>query len=311
MANLRMVFMGTPDFSVPSLQALYDAGYDIAAVVSQPDKQRGRGKKVTPSPVKAKALELGLPVLQPDSMRSEEAIAAIAALQPDVIIVIAYGKILPKAVLDIPAYGCLNVHGSLLPMYRGAAPIQYAVKNGEPVSGVTIMLLDEGMDTGKILKKTVVPLEAKETTGTLFQKLSVIGAETLVEVLAHLPAYESKAVAQDESQATYTAKIAKDVAAIQWQDQAVCIERLIRTLDPHPGAYTILAGKRLKIWSADVVDGDDTAAPGTILAVTRKSFTVQTGQGALCIREVQPESRKRMAVAQFLQGNMLTVGQLI
>lgn len=311
MENLRIVFMGTPDFSVPSLQALYDAGYDIAAVVSQPDKQRGRGKKVTPSPVKAKALELGLPVLQPDSMRSEESISAIAALHPDVIIVIAYGKILPKAILDIPVYGCLNVHGSLLPKYRGAAPIQYAIKNGEPTSGVTIMLLDEGMDTGKIVKKTVIPLDPKETTGTLFQKLSITGAKTLLEVLADLPTYEKNAVAQDEAQATYTAKIAKEDAAINWQDQAVCIERLIRTLDPHPGAYTTLEGKRLKIWSADMVDGDATAAPGTIIAVTRKYFTVQTGQGALCIREVQPESRKRMAAAQFLQGNQLAVGQLI
>ena len=183
MDKLRIVFMGTPDFSVPSLEKLAQAGYDIAAVYSQPDKQRGRGKKVTFSPVKEKALELGIPVFQPDSMRSDDVIEQLRSLAPDVIIVIAYGKILPKAVLDIPKYGCLNVHGSLLPKYRGAAPIQYAIKDGEAESGVTIMLLDEGMDTGKMLKKAAIPLDAKETTGTLFDKLSILGAQTLLDVL--------------------------------------------------------------------------------------------------------------------------------
>ena len=309
MEPLRIVFMGTPDFSVPSLEKLAQAGYDIAAVYSQPDKQRGRGKKVTYSPVKEKALELGLPVFQPDSMRDESVIAKLRELAPDVIIVIAYGKILPKAVLDIPRYGCLNVHGSLLPKYRGAAPIQYAVKDGEAESGVTVMLLDEGMDTGKMLKKAAIPLDAKETTGTLFDKLSLLGAQTLLTVLGDLPAYEAKAVPQDESQATYTAKITKEEAHIDWTQDAAVLERLIRTLDPHPGAYTICRdGKRLKIWSADVVPGSD-AAPGTILSVTKKQFTVQTGKDALCIREVQPESRKRMAAAQYLQGVALQAGE--
>ena len=309
MEPLRIVFMGTPDFSVPSLEKLAQAGYDIAAVYSQPDKQRGRGKKVTYSPVKEKALELGLPVFQPDSMRDESVIAKLRELAPDVIIVIAYGKILPKAVLDIPKYGCLNVHGSLLPKYRGAAPIQYAVKDGEAESGVTVMLLDEGMDTGKMLKKAAIPLDAKETTGTLFDKLSLLGAQTLLTVLGDLPAYEASAVPQNESQATYTAKITKEEAHLDWTQDAAVLERLIRTLDPHPGAYTICRdGKRLKIWSADVVPGES-AAPGTILSVTKKQFTVQTGKDALCIREVQPESRKRMATAQYLQSADLQVGE--
>ena len=312
MANLRIVFMGTPDFSVPSLAALHDKGYDIAAVYTQPDKQRGRGKKVSFSPVKEKAVELGIPVLQPVTFKDEAVVAELRAFQPDVIIVIAYGKILPKAVLDIPPYGCLNVHGSLLPKYRGAAPIQYAIKNGEKESGVTIMLLDEGMDTGAMLKKAIVPLAEKETTGTLFDKLSRLGADTLLDVLEDLPGYEEKAVPQEESQASYTAKISKEEAKIDWQQDAASIERLIRTLDPHPGAYTFLQdGKRLKIWAADVVDGNESAAPGTILAVTKKQFTVQTGKGALCIREVQPESRKRMAAAQYLQGMHLTAGELL
>lgn len=310
MAPLRIVFMGTPDFSVPSLQALHEQGFDIAAVYSQPDKQRGRGKKVSFSPVKEKALELGLPVLQPETLRDEKVIAELAAFQPDVIVVIAYGKILPKAVLDIPKYGCLNVHGSLLPKYRGAAPIQYAIKNGEAVSGVTIMLLDEGMDTGAILKKAEIELAEKETTGSLFEKLSVLGAQELADVLNHIEEYEGRACAQDESQATYTAKIDKETAQIDWSQDAVVIERLIRTLDPHPGAYTWLDGKRLKLWSADVVAGGS-AAPGTVIAVTKKSFTVQAGSGALCVREVQPESRKRMQAAQFLQGMALQPGDVL
>lgn len=310
MKPLRIVFMGTPDFSVPSLQRLYDAGYDIAAVYTQPDKQRGRGKKVTYSAVKERAMTLNLPVQQPDSMRDESVIAELASYHPDVIIVIAYGKILPKAILDIPQYGCLNVHGSLLPKYRGAAPIQYAIKNGEKTSGVTIMLLDEGMDTGAVLKKAEISLDAKETTGTLFNKLSILGADTLCDVLTHIEDYEKQAQPQDEQQATYTAKIEKDMAHIDWSQDAAVIERLIRTLDPHPGAYTMLDGKRLKIWSADLVQGTEEPS-GTIISVSKKQFTVQTGNGALCIREVQPESRKRMAVAQFLQGAALTVGDVL
>lgn len=309
MESLRIVFMGTPDFSVPALARLAQSQHDVAAVYTQPDKQRGRGKKVTFSPVKEKAVELGIPVFQPDSMRSDEAISELKSLSPDVIIVIAYGKILPKAVLDIPKYGCLNVHGSLLPKYRGAAPIQYAIKEGEAESGVTIMLLDEGMDTGKMLKKAVIPLDAKETTGTLFEKLASLGAETLMTVVDDLDNYERNAVAQDESQATYTAKITKEEAALDWNTDAVVLERLIRTLDPHPGAYTVCRDeKRLKIWAADVVEGTD-AVPGTVIAVTKKSFTVQTGKGALRITEVQPESRKRLMAAQYLQGVTLTVGE--
>lgn len=310
MESLRIVFMGTPDFSVPSLKAIRAAGFTIQAVYTQPDKQRGRGKKVSSSPVKECAEKLGIPVFQPQSLKDPDVIAALADLQPDVIVVIAYGKILPKAILDIPRYGCLNVHGSLLPAYRGAAPIQYAIKDGVRTSGVTIMMLDEGMDTGKVLKKSEIVLDAKETTGTLFDKLSVIGAETLIPVLRDLPAYEAAAQSQDESKATYTAKITKEMTQIDFSQPAVVIERLIRTLDPHPGAYVLHEGHRLKIWAADVVPGTE-AEPGTIIEVTKTSITVQTGRDALCIREVQPESRKRMATAQFLQGCHLTAGTML
>lgn len=310
MEPLQIVFMGTPDFSVPSLKAIHAAGFTIRAVYTQPDKQRGRGKKVSASPVKECAEKLGIPVFQPQTLKDPDIIAGLADLKPDVIVVIAYGKILPKAILDIPRYGCLNVHGSLLPAYRGAAPIQYAIKDGVRTSGVTIMMLDEGMDTGKMLKKAEIVLDAKETTGTLFDKLAIVGAETLIPVLKDLPAYEAAAQSQDESKATYTAKITKEMTHIDFSQPAVVIERLIRTLDPHPGAYILHEGHRLKLWAADVVPGTE-AEPGTIIEVTKTYITVQTGCDALRVREVQPESRKRMATAQFLQGCHLTVGSML
>lgn len=310
MEPLQIVFMGTPDFSVPSLKAIHAAGFTIRAVYTQPDKQRGRGKKVSASPVKECAEKLGIPVFQPQTLKDPDVIAGLADLKPDVIVVIAYGKILPKAILDIPRYGCLNVHGSLLPAYRGAAPIQYAIKDGVRTSGVTIMMLDEGMDTGKMLKKAEIVLDAKETTGTLFDKLAIVGAETLIPVLKDLPAYEAAAQSQDESKATYTAKITKEMTHIDFSQPAVVIERLIRTLDPHPGAYILHEGHRLKLWAADVVPGTE-AEPGTIIEVTKTYITVQTGCDALRISEVQPESRKRMATAQFLQGCHLTVGSML
>lgn len=310
MEPLQIVFMGTPDFSVPSLKAIHAVGFTIRAVYTQPDKQRGRGKKVSASPVKECAEKLGIPVFQPQTLKDPDIIAGLADLKPDVIVVIAYGKILPKAILDIPRYGCLNVHGSLLPAYRGAAPIQYAIKDGVRTSGVTIMMLDEGMDTGKMLKKAEIVLDAKETTGTLFDKLAIVGAETLIPVLKDLPAYEAAAQSQDESKATYTAKITKEMTHIDFSQPAVVIERLIRTLDPHPGAYILHEGHRLKLWAADVVPGTE-AEPGTIIEVTKTYITVQTGCDALRIREVQPESRKRMATAQFLQGCHLTVGSML
>jgi len=292
---MRILFMGTPEFAVPSLTALVQAGHEIVGVVSQPDKQRGRGKTVSFPPVKEKAAALGLSVLQPQTLRDERVLAALRSLTPDVIVVIAYGKILPAGLLTLAPHGCLNVHASLLPKYRGAAPIQYTVMNGETEAGISIMKLDEGMDTGDILAQARLPLDGKETTGTLFNTLDT---------------YERQAVKQDPEKATYTKKIDKSAARINWRDGAVSIERLLRTLDPQPGAYTFFDGKRLKIWSADVVPGKNVPA-GTILEVTKKVFTVQTGKDALCIKEVQPESRKRMSSAQFLQSHRLTAGTVL
>lgn len=307
MESLRIVFMGTPDFAVPSLRKLHQAGHTIAAVLTQPDKQRGRGKKVTFSPVKELAVSLGIPVFQPVKMKEEETIETIRQYHPDVIIVIAYGKILPKEILDIPRFGCLNVHGSILPKYRGAAPIQWAIHDGEERSGVTIMKLDEGMDTGDILATAEVVLAPDETTGSLFDKLASLGADRLLDILADLPAVLQHAVKQDESQATYTSKIDKDMAHIDWHEDAVSIERLMRMLNPQPGAFTLFEGKRLKIWRGMITSGTE-AEPGTIIAVSKKHFTVQTGKDALMITEVQPESRKRMAAGQFLQGVSMVEG---
>lgn len=308
MEKQRIVFMGTPDFAVPALQAIHAAGHTIAAVFTQPDKQRGRGKKVSFSPVKEAALTLGLPVHQPDSLRPAASVALVRSYAPTVIVVIAYGKILPREILDIPPYGCLNVHASLLPRFRGAAPIQYAIKEGDGVSGVTIMGLDEGMDTGPILKQAEIRLTTKETTGTLFAKLAQLGAQTLLPVLAELSQALRQARPQDERLAVYTAKITKEMTNIDWHQDAAVIERWLRTLDPHPGAYTFWQGQRLKIWAADVTEGGD-AAPGTIIAVTKKALIVQAGKGALRITELQPESRKRMAAAQFLQSHQPAVGE--
>ncbi|WP_288895047.1 methionyl-tRNA formyltransferase [uncultured Megasphaera sp.] len=307
----RIVFMGTPDFSVPTLKALKEAGHEIAAVFTQPDKERGRGKKVTAGPVKKTAEMYDIPVFQPTNLRTAEVEAQLRQLAPDVIIVIAYGKILPPSIVHLPMYGCLNVHASLLPKYRGAAPIQYAIKEGDTKSGVTIMRLDEGLDTGKILKQAELSLDAEETTGSLFTKLATLGARTLTTVLADLPAYEAGAVAQEEAHATYTAKITKDMAALDWRQEAIVLERWIRTLDPSPGAYTQYAGKRLKIWSAQVVPHTSSCSPGTVIAVDKAHFTVQTGNGALRVLEVQPESRKRMKTGQFLQGTPLRVGEVL
>lgn len=307
MKSLRIVFMGTPDFAVPALQALVQATYDVVAVYTQPDKERGRGKQITYSPVKAQARQLGIPVYQPTTLREIAVQEELSTLKPDLIVVIAYGKILPKAVLTIPTYGCMNVHASLLPSYRGAAPIQYAIKDGVTQSGVTIMQMDEGLDTGDILIQRRYTLDPKETTGSLFEKLSELGASALLEVLGKIETYQHQAIRQDEKEASYTAKIEKKQAMLDWREDAVQLERWIRTLDPHPGAYTLWQQKRLKIWSATVVEGQD-VMPGTIIAVTKTAFVVQTGRGALQIDVVQPESRKRMTTAQFLQGNEMTIG---
>ena len=295
--------MGTPDFSVGALKSLAENGYEIAGVVTQPDKPRGRGKASAMTPVKEAALELGLTVYQPSRVREQSFMDTVRALNPDVIVVSAFGQIIPKALLELPRYGCVNIHASLLPKYRGAAPIQWAVMDGEPVSGVTIMQMDEGLDTGDMLAKTEVPLDPDETGGSLFDKLSRAGAELLIRTL---PALEQGTLTPEkqplESPTAYARMIRKEDGRIDWNLEAEAIERRIRGLNPWPSAYTELTGKILKIWRAEVLPKESGQAPGTVTEAGKGGFFVQTGKGVLRLLEVQLEGKKRMDAQAFLRG---------
>ncbi len=304
-----MIFMGTPDFSVGALEALAEAGYEILGVVTQPDKPKGRGKAQQMSPVKAKALELGLPVYQPARVREEEFIRKVQELGPDVIVVSAFGQIIPQALLELPRYGCINIHASLLPKYRGAAPIQWAVLDGEPVSGVTIMQMDAGLDTGDMLARTEVPLAPDETGGSLFDKLSRAGAELLKTTLPKIQEGSLQPEKQpEESPTPYARMIRKEDGLLNWEESAEVLERKIRGLNPWPSAYTRCQGKTLKIWKGMVCQGNSKEAPGTVAAVDRSSFSVQTGEGILKILEVQLEGKKRMDAGAFLRGYPIEPG---
>mgnify|MGYP002795875598 FL=1 len=300
---MRVIFMGTPDFSVGALKALAENGYEIAGVVTQPDKPRGRGKASAMTPVKEAALELGLTVYQPSRVREQSFMDTVRALNPDVIVVSAFGQIIPKALLELPRYGCVNIHASLLPKYRGAAPIQWAVMDGEPVSGVTIMQMDEGLDTGDMLAKTEVPLDPDETGGSLFDKLSRAGAELLIRTL---PALEQGTLTPEkqplESPTAYARMIRKEDGRIDWNLEAEAIERRIRGLNPWPSAYTELTGKILKIWRAEVLPKESGQTPGTVTEAGKGGFCVQTGKGVLRLLEVQLEGKKRMDAQAFLRG---------
>ena len=308
---MKVVFMGTPDFAVPTLEKIIEAGHEVLAVVTQPDKAKGRGKKVIFSPVKEKAMEHNLPVYQPRRAREPEFIDQMRELNPDVMVVVAFGQILPKDILDIPKYGCVNVHASLLPKYRGAAPIQWAVINGEAVSGVTTMQMDVGLDTGDMLLKVEVPLADDETGGSLFDKLSTLGGELLIETLVKIEAGDIHPEKQDDSQAgEYARTLDKALGNVDFTKSAIVLERLIRGLNPWPSAYTFYNGKTMKLWKAEVVPGGD-MQPGQILSVDKQSFTVQTGEGALRILELQMEGKKRMDAGAFLRGCSVAVGEML
>lgn len=295
--------MGTPDFSVKALKTLAENGFEIAAVVTQPDKPRGRGKELAVTPVKKAALELGLKVYQPARVREEAFIETVREAAPDVIVVSAFGQIIPKALLELPRYGCINIHASLLPKYRGAAPIQWAVIDGEQVSGVTIMQMDEGLDTGDMLAKTEVPLDPEETGGSLFDKLSEAGAKLLAETLPKLEQGGLEPEKQPaDSPTAYARMIRKEDGRMDWTQPAEILERKIRGLNPWPSAYTKLNGKILKIWKAEVLPGNSGNAPGTVTEAGRAGFCVQTGNGCLKLLEVQLEGKKRMEAEAFLRG---------
>ena len=309
---MRVIFMGTPDFSVGTLKELAKAGHEIVGVISQPDKPKGRGKNLQPTPVKEAAMELGLPVYQPKKVRDPEFIQVVRDLEPEVIVVVAFGQIIPKEILEMPKYGCINVHASLLPKYRGAAPIQWAVIDGEKESGVTIMQMDEGLDTGDMLAKAIVPLDEKETGGSLFDKLSEAGGRLCVETLAKLEKGEIAPEKQGESPTAYASMLDKKMGNIDWNKSAVVIERLVRGLNPWPSAYTHLDGKTLKIWACDVLpQSASKGESGEILEVTKDAIHVQTGDGILVLREIQLAGKARMDAGAFLRGYKVVPGTVL
>lgn len=309
---MRIIFMGTPDFSVPTLEALVASGHEVVAVVTQPDKPKGRGKEIHMSPVKECALQHNIPVYQPVRARDEAFVEEMRALNPDAMVVIAFGQILPKSLLDLPKYGCVNIHASLLPKYRGAAPIQWAVIDGEKESGVTIMQMDEGLDTGDMLAKVIVPLDEKETGGSLFDKLSEAGGRLCVETLAKLEKGEITPEKQGESPTAYASMLDKKMGNIDWNKSAVVIERLVRGLNPWPSAYTHLDGKTLKIWACDVLpQSASKGESGEILEVTKDAIHVQTGDGILVLREIQLAGKARMDAGAFLRGYKVVPGTVL
>lgn len=299
---MKIVFMGTPDFSVNALENIVKAGHDVVGVITQPDKPKGRGGKMQYTPVKEKALELGLDVYQPQRVKETEFIEKLKEMNPDAIVVIAFGQILPKAILDMPKYGCINVHASLLPKYRGAAPIQWSVIDGEKETGVTTMYMNEGLDTGDIIDKVVVPIDKKETSGSLFDKLAIEGGKLILKTLIELENGTAVRTPQDDSKSNYAGMINKQLGKIDFNKSANEIERLIRGLNPWPSAYTKMDGKTLKIWDADVDDSENDSAPGTITEVGKDFIRVATGKGSLKILELQLEGKKRMKTRDFLNG---------
>ena len=310
---MRIVFMGTPDFAVGSLQALCESGkHEILAVVTQPDRPKGRGNKLLQTPVKEYALEQGLTVYQPQKVKTPEFVELLHELQPELIVVAAFGQFLSKEILELPKYGCINVHASLLPKYRGAAPIQYAIIKGEKESGVTIMQMDIGMDTGAMLDKVVVPIAENTTMGELHDALREQGATLLLEVIDKIAAGTAVAEPQDDAQATYATLLDRSMEHIDWSKTAQEVHNLIRGFNPAPSTFTKLPnGKSLKIWGSRMTDKNSAAAAGTIIETGKHSFFVACGEGVLEITEVQPESKKRMPAQVFLNGRGVQEGDLL
>ncbi len=308
---MKIVYMGTPDFAVPALEALISAGHEILAVVTQPDRPKGRGKELAVSPVKECALSHGLKILQPEKIKTKEAVDELKTFDADIYVVAAFGQILSEEILNIPKYGCVNIHASLLPKYRGAAPIQQAILEGDSETGITIMQMNVGMDTGDILATKVIPITEDDTAGTMFDKLSVLGGELITETLPKLEAGEITPVPQDEELSSKCGKITKEMGHINWNMSAVKIRNLVQAMDPWPSSFTRIGGKTLKIWSAKAWNEIKKGAPGTVCEVTKESFLVNTGSGQLEVFEVQLEGKKRMKVKDFLLGYDIKVGDIL
>ncbi len=305
---MKVIFMGTPDFSTGVLESILAAGHEVTAVVTQPDKPKGRGHEMQFPPVKEVALKHGLPVLQPKRIRDPQVVEELEKIPADICVVVAFGQIIPKSILEMKKYGCINVHASLLPAYRGAAPIQWAVVDGLKETGVTIMQMDEGLDTGDMLTKVVVPLETKETGGSLFDKLSAAGAKLCVETMDLIEQGKVKPEKQGETTTAYAKMITKDLGKIDFSKSAAEIERLIRGFNPWPSAYTKLGSKTLKIWSADVLEEEYEGAFGEIIKVSKDEILIKTGKGTLSLKEIQLEGKKRMTTDAFLRGYQLMNG---
>lgn len=323
---MKVVFMGTPDFAVGALEAIINAGHQVAAVVTQPDKPKGRGKEVQMTPVKVCALKHGIPVFQPIKIKEPEPVETLRSYQADIFVVAAFGQILSEKILTMPKYGCVNIHASLLPKYRGAGPIQWAVINGEKITGVTIMQMDKGVDTGDMLLKTEVEIASRETADTLHDKLAAAGARLIVEALEKIAAGAVTPVKQKDEESSHAKMLQKSMGKIDWQMEAGKLDCLIRGLISWPGAFTFFRGKTLKIWQEEVVFEQEmialeeqlgqnqdafirNALPGTVVRVEKDAFYVQTGKDVLRILEVQPEGKKRMAVKDFLLGYPIKAGE--
>ncbi len=310
---MKIIFMGTPDFSVPTLKTLIESKHEVVACYTQPDKPKGRGKKLQMTPVKAACIEAKIPVYQPTKIRNKENIIKFQEIKADIAVVIAYGQILPKEILDTPKYGCINIHASLLPKYRGAAPYQWAVINGETTTGITTMQMDVGMDTGDMLLKTIVNIDNFETAGSLHDKLMYSGGKLLLETLKQVEEGTLKPVKQNDELATYAPMLDKNYGKINWHKSAEKIESLIRGLNPWPSAYTFMDDKLLKIWKATIIEEDkEKFTPGTILSIhNKKGIVVQCETGALLVTELQLQGKKRMDAPSFMRGYNITVGSIL
>ena len=305
---MKIIYMGTPDFSVAPLEAIIRAGHEVTAVVTQPDKQKGRGKEVQMTPVKECALSHGIPVLQPVKIKEPEAVAELKKYPADIFVVAAFGQLLTEEILNMPKFGCINIHASLLPAYRGAAPIQRVIINGEEKTGVTIQQMAKGLDTGDMLLKKEISIDPKETGGSLHDKLSAAGAELIVEALSKIEKGEVVPEKQDDALSCYAKKLDKAMGLINFDQNAVSIERLIRGLNPWPSAYTLYKGKTLKIWEADVVPLEKKEEPGTVVFVAKDFFDIATKEGALRVKSLQMEGKKKVAVKDFLLGYEIVCG---
>ncbi len=307
---MKVIFMRTPDFAVPTLEALIEK-HEVLAVVTQPDKPKGRGKKMVFPVVKEKALEHNITVYQPQKVKTPEFVEILKEYQPDIMVVVAFGQILSEEILNIPKYGCINVHGSILPQYRGAAPIQWSIINGEEFGGVTTMYMAKGLDSGDMILKAKEKIKPDDTYGSLYDRLSVIGADLLIKTLDLIENGEVKRIPQNDDEATFAPMIKPELEHINWNGKNTDIVNLIKGLNPQPVAYTMLNDEKLKIWFAETIDGDYNGEPGTIVDVRKRDFVVMTAEGAVAVKEVQAQGGKRMSADAYMRGHAIEKGTIL